>query len=665
MKPPTSDVTRLRGVAVAAGVAAVVAVVAVAALARWGTWRGAPGPLSDAHRAAGVSCAACHGGERARAAPAAARCVACHGAHPPDPSARPGHRALAAAGKLGCGACHRGHREHDRVVIATDGRASRGAAVMQLDGFRPAAAIAIPLVAASACGGCHDLATPRDPITACVVSGRNVCFDEHRAVRGARGELAARAPAWSAAREVAASTPAPATPTSSRGGLVAALGLAALAAIASGVIARGVGARKAKWEWRPQRSPSPQRSPAPSPWPRPVVELSRLPVIDGATCLGCHACADACPFDVLEIRRYVAFVARPADCCGLTLCEQRCPNGSLTMRAGPTPAVVPAVRHDLESTATAGVFLVGDAAGGALIRNAVDQGARAIASIAERLAAAAAAPARAQPTEPADAAAALDVVIIGAGPAGLSAALEAKARGLRHVVLEQGAVAESIRSFPRGKLVMDHAGPGHGRLWLAETTKEALIARWLLAIRRDEPVIREHHRVTAVARDGAGFVVRAVDRRGNATALRAAHVVVAVGRRGSPRTLPLAIPPGWREHVHYALADARSFAGRRVLVVGLGDVAMETAIALSRQPDTQVSVSYRGARAERGKARNLDELQRRIAAGAIAMHWRTEVAALEPGRAILTEPGHRPRAVACDAVLVMIGALPAPDLLGD
>ena len=57
----------------------------------------------------------------------------------------------------------------------------------------------------------------------------------------------------------------------------------------------------------------------------------RLPQINTATCLGCYACVDACPFDVIEIHKFVAVVERPADCCGVVACREVCPNGSLTI----------------------------------------------------------------------------------------------------------------------------------------------------------------------------------------------------------------------------------------------------------------------------------------------------------------------------------------------
>jgi thioredoxin reductase len=139
-------------------------------------------------------------------------------------------------------------------------------------------------------------------------------------------------------------------------------------------------------------------------------------------------------------------------------------------------------------------------------------------------------------------------------------------------------------------------------------------------------------------------------------------VLLAFGRRGSPRKLDVPIADAMLDHVHYALADARSFAGRRVLVVGLGDVAMEAAIALAGQPGTRVIVSYRGGEARRGKRRNVDELARLARIGKLELVLHSEVVALEPGRVRLrTRESELERAV--DSVFVMIGSVPPQGLL--
>jgi len=213
-----------------------------------------------------------------------------------------------------------------------------------------------------------------------------------------------------------------------------------------------------------------------------------------------------------------------------------------------------------------------------------------------------------------------DLVIIGAGPAGVSAALAAKEAGLAAIVLEQGSVAESIRSFPRGKLVFDQplGIPLVGDLWLKESTKEELLGHWLRIVRQRQLRIFEQHRLlgASLGADRSFEIVARKDGR-DEVRVRARRMLLAIGRRGTARKLPLPIPEALQSRVHYHLADARSFAGQPVLVVGLGDVAMEAAIALAHQAGTHVTISYRGDGFTRGKARNAAELKRLVEAGRV------------------------------------------------
>jgi thioredoxin reductase/NAD-dependent dihydropyrimidine dehydrogenase PreA subunit len=672
----TSDVTRFRGVVAAAAVAAVVAVAITMARS---TSQSSPGPLARPHAVAGVSCAACH-----EAPTIAAGCVACHGPHP---STRSRHRELAARGALGCPDCHTGHGGGGTTIDAGGHALRYGAGASEPAGttaFRPKLAVSVPIIAAAACARCHDLASPRDPIGACLIADQaalggarpTVCFDEHRAVRDAAGAIAPRAAAWDAARDVATAVPsAPPSPPAPSGPwswLAIALGMAGLVWTCTRAGTRMIGRRGTRKRSAPAAPATPATAvalaasvgpddPAASATSTPAAPATpatsiavapprkRLPLIDATTCLGCYACVDACPYDVLEIHRYTAVVARPADCCGLILCEQKCPNGSLAITfAGEPDSPAIAVAETLESRHVPGLYVAGGVGGQPLIRNAVNQGAQAVRAIA----------AGPRATDQ------LDLVIVGAGPAGLAAALEAEARGLRYVGLEQATIADSIRSFPRGKLVIDPDLPNTSALWLAEATKEELLARWTRTVREARPAILEGRRVTRIARTASGFVVDDVDREGAASARRAAHVILAIGRRGTPRSLGIAIPSALAGDVHYSLADARSFAGRRVLVVGLGDVAMEAAIALSRQPGTEVVIAARAPEFRRGKARNIAEVRRRVAAGTLRVVWQSEVASLAPGRATLATPTG-PLVVPCDSVFVLIGAIPAEGLLRD
>jgi thioredoxin reductase len=380
----------------------------------------------------------------------------------------------------------------------------------------------------------------------------------------------------------------------------------------------------------------------------------RLPQIDTSTCLGCYACVDACPFDVLAIDKYLAVVERPADCCGVGTCEKACPNGSLRIAEGEILSERPRVGETLESEDAPGVFVAGDLTGLPLIKNAIAQGVRAMNAVAEALP-------RGARRAGGDVA---DVVVVGAGPAGLSAALRAKELGLSCVVLEQGSIAASIRSFPRDKVVFDPPldVPVEGPLWLEQCTKEELLAQWTRITRRHGVAVREGHRVTGVAREGDVFAVTATTTGDRAGVVRGRKLVLAIGRRGTPRPLDAAVAADAEGKVSYALYDARSFAGKRVLVVGLGDAAMEAASAIARQPGADVTIAYRGDGFHRGKARNVAEVKTFVAAGRIRLLFGSTVDRVEARSVTLSTPSGT-ETLANDAVIVLIGGVPSWDLV--
>ena len=176
-----------------------------------------------------------------------------------------------------------------------------------------------------------------------------------------------------------------------------------------------------------------------------------------------------------------------------------------------------------------------------------------------------------------------DVIIVGSGPAGLSAGLEAHRAGLRYVILEQGTPADTIRKYPRHKLLLAEpvSVPLYGDLWVADASKEDLIQVWETIIANTGIAIRTKHRVEDVVRDGEIFKVRT-----SKGEYQARRVVLAIGRRGTPRRL--GTPGEELAKVVYDIVEMDAFAGRKVLVVGGGDSAVESALGLSNQKGTVV-----------------------------------------------------------------------------
>jgi thioredoxin reductase/NAD-dependent dihydropyrimidine dehydrogenase PreA subunit len=686
-----SDVRRGRQLA-AAALAAALAVVAMVLVVPAGQL-GSPGPLARPHARAGVTCAACHGA-RADGPATGQGCIDCHGAHA---STRPAHRALASAGALGCPSCHVGHgadegAEGITFVAVGEGDAEdstptptptsslayaihwRGDGETRVGVAGPAGAT-VALVPLGVCARCHDRSRGGDPVQACVGSGGaagiDVCFDEHQRAAepmGSRGACArqhgpARYVAWEAARKVLTEGKAPTATRASAPWLW----------VGSGVGAGGlVFGLMASRRGRPRSSVRVSRA-------LPLVPVRvRLPVIDAARCLGCHACVDACPFDVLSVDRHVAVVARPDECCGVATCEQACPNGSLRLADEGAPLTHrPRVDAHLESLDRRGIFLAGDLTGVPLIRNAIAQGTRVVERVAaqvrddrrrtrphpEERDPAPGSRTRAH-ASPDGASECVDLAVVGAGPAGLAAALRAKELGLRCVVLEQSTVAATLRAFPRGKIVHDPPIdlPLEGGLWLRESTKEELVAQWTRIVRAHRLEVREQHKVTGVTGDVGDHVVTSETPEGPRS-LRAGRVLLAIGRRGTPRPLDAAIAPAAATRVVHALSDARALAGRRVLVVGLGDAAMEAVVALARQPGTTITVSYRGAGFTRGRARNIEEVRRLAANGRVRLVFASSVERVDDGWAVLCDSGQGPEKLAVDVVLALLGGEPARGLL--
>jgi thioredoxin reductase len=622
-----SDVVRFRGMLWGSVVCVVALLGALVATLGFERLR-SPGPLSKSHTRAGIECEKCHDGAVGAGSSSSSACIGCHAE---KPSERSGHAALRAAGRLTCTTCHVAH------------------APLEIELERSQ----VPLLPAARCASCHAIDEPTDLSFAClspIGEGRrvNLCFDEHQAVGESRRDAA-----WERAR--AAALASPVREPDSRFASLLPFGWLALGLGFGGiglVLARRIAARGATRSRGARGRPD---SPAPS---APLSAEVRLPVIDPSRCLGCYACVDACPYDVISVRRYVAVVERPDLCCGLTLCEQRCPNGSLVMSIeGERVHDGPRVQANLESADVPGLYLAGDLTGLPLIRNAIDQGAQ----VAQSIAALTKGEKSSRPRAPK----VHDLVVIGTGPAGLSATLTAKQLGLDVVALERGTLAHSIRSFPREKLVLDY-GPDEqppDSLWLDSCTKEVLLAEWQRTAREHELPILEGRRVLEIRRDAGfdGFEVLAELLGDTPTAELEAHrarrVLLAIGRRGTPRRLEAKVAAAAEPKVHYHLADARTFAGQRVVIYGLGDVAMEAALALAHQQNTRVTICYRGSEFKRGRARTIAELKRVVERGRVKLSFGTTITAVGASELELVGPAG-PERLPYDALLVMIGTQP-------
>ena len=354
---------------------------------------------------------------------------------------------------------------------------------------------------------------------------------------------------------------------------------------------------------------------------------AQFPFVDASRCIGCGACVDACPEeDVLGVVGGTATVVNGLKCVGHAACEKACPVGAIEVGLGDlkSRADIPAT-DGWHETSVPGLFVVGELGGLSLIRNAVAQGRRAV----ERLAL------RARGRGPAGDGS-VDVLIVGAGPAGLSAALTAVENKLSHVVLEQEAdLGGTVLHYPRRKLVLvQNVELPMGRsLRRAEYSKEDLLDLLEDLIGQARLDIRFGQKVEEIRREADSFVARTVG-----GLHRARSLVLALGRRGSPRKL--GVQGEELPKVMYRLLDAESYRGQRLLIVGGGDSAVEAAIGLARQSGNQVTLSYRREQLVRIKKTNEDRLAPLVARKQVHLLLSSEVREIRRRSVVLDAGGH-------------------------
>ena len=365
------------------------------------------------------------------------------------------------------------------------------------------------------------------------------------------------------------------------------------------------------------------------------------PVVDQLKCIGCGSCIKACPemphHTVLGLINGKADLVSPTECIGHGACRAACPVDAITLVFGTARRGVdlPKVTPWFE-TNVPGVFVAGELGGMGLIRNAVEQGRQAMDQIIAR--------------RPRGKDGQVDVVIIGAGPAGFSASLAALEKKLRFVTIEQESLGGCVFQYPRGKIVMTSPAtlPMVGKIDVTLTSKEQLLEIWIDAQKRTGLEIRCNERVESVSADGDGFLVKTT--KGE---VRAATVLLSVGRRGTPRKL--GVPGEELAKVVYRLIDPEQYVGQHVLVVGGGDSALEAAASLAEAGAT-VALSYRGEAFQRAKTRNRERVKAAVGAGSLQLLLKSEVKAITEERVAIVQDGKGIH-LANDAVIVNAGGI--------
>lgn len=324
------------------------------------------------------------------------------------------------------------------------------------------------------------------------------------------------------------------------------------------------------------------------------------------------------------------------------------------------------------ATALGGVRVVGDLSGIPLLKFASDTAARAVRAILAEPAFAA----RRGATD-----VELDVAVVGGGVSGISAAIEARKAGLRVAVFEASRPFATLANFPKGKPIYTYPTemePAGGIQFPAGADTRERLLEEVERQRIAHGIEPDPGRVQRVERRGDAVLVHFEGERQPVQALR---VVIAIGRSGNHRKL--GCPGEDLAKVSNRLHDPKDYAGREVLVVGGGDSALETAVALAGC-GARVTLSYRRADFARPKPENLERvraLERDPAApvhieqpmservttaltdamressprGSLRLALSTEVMAIEPESVVLKHAGGAEERLANDAVFTMLG----------
>lgn len=370
-----------------------------------------------------------------------------------------------------------------------------------------------------------------------------------------------------------------------------------------------------------------------------IEPASLHPVVDAVRCIGCGSCIKACPeqpdHQVLGLISGKAQLIGPTECIGHGACRVACPVDAISLVFGTERRGVdiPLLSPQFESSVP-GIFIAGELGGMGLIRNALEQGRQAVEAIRKL---------RPQGSE------ALDLVIVGAGPAGFAASLTAQSHHMRCVTLEQESLGGCVFQYPRGKLVMTQPAslPLVGKVKFTHTSKEELLDFWRSVEQRSGLQIRYRERVEMVEREGEGFLVRT-----SSAQYLARSVLLAIGRRGTPQKLN--VPGEGRSKVVYRLIDPEQYAGQHVLVVGGGDAALEAAASIGDVGNSKVTLSYRGEAFTRAKPRNRERITHAQRAGRIQVLLQSTVQRIEE-TAVLLLHQQRPMEVVNEGVIISAG----------
>jgi thioredoxin reductase/NAD-dependent dihydropyrimidine dehydrogenase PreA subunit len=366
--------------------------------------------------------------------------------------------------------------------------------------------------------------------------------------------------------------------------------------------------------------------------------ISLHPLIDLNTCIKSGACIEACPEkDILGIVNGKATLINASQCIGHGACFHACPVEAISLVIGTEKRGVdlPHINQNFD-TNVPGIYIAGELGGMGLIKNSVEQGEAAVDNLVK--------------TGIKKDSSMYDLIIVGAGPAGISASLTAKKHGLNFLTLEQDSLGGTVFNFPRTKIVMTAPMnlPLHGKVKLFDTSKTELLDLWRPVLSKNNITIRENTKVESIEMGVNGFHVRTLQGEDFETK----NVLLAIGRRGSPRKL--GVPGETLEKVTYKLLEPENIQDKRIIVVGGGDSAVEAALSLVAQ--NKVVLSYRSDAFSRLKPKNREKLDAAVLQNQLTVMLKSNVTKIEVDRVLLsTGSDQDPVVLENDLVFIFAG----------
>jgi len=347
--------------------------------------------------------------------------------------------------------------------------------------------------------------------------------------------------------------------------------------------------------------------------------VSLHPVVDVNSCIKTGACILACPEkDILGILNGKATTINASRCIGHGACFHACPTEAISLCIGTEKRGIelPHVSQNFE-TNVPGVYIAGELGGMGLIKNAVEQGKQAVENIVR--------------SNELSANGIQDLIVVGAGPAGISASLTAKKHGLKFITLEQDTLGGTVFTFPRQKIVMTSPMDLslYGKVKLFETGKSELLDLWGKVLGKNDISIMENSKVESISNVNGHKRIETL----NGDEYFAKYVLLATGRRGSPRKLN--IPGENMAKVAYRLLEPEQISNKNILVVGGGDSAIESALLLA--DNNQVTLSYRKDAFQRIKPKNSEHINEAIGRDKIDVRFNSNLELIDKDEVIISE----------------------------